>query len=255
MKLIFLSMMCFFLMLPVFSQGGSSFRQEGIASWYGEAFAGKPTASGELFNPEALTAAHPTLPFGTMVKVTNTHNGKQVIVRINDRGPFVAARIIDLSEHAARQLDMIFTGTAPVIVETVNSPPQSNAVPNKNAETVPAVAVAEAVPEENPEQISENENPEQPQENENSPPISVYPGMPPAGDGKSYRIQVGAYKIEKHASDVFSTLQNAGLTPAYERYNDFYRVVLAQIQSENIQSTVDIIAKAGFAEILIREER
>jgi len=94
------------------------FRQEGIASWYGREFEGRPTASGEIFNPAQYTAAHPTLPFGTMLTVTNRQNNRQVTVRVNDRGPFVAARIIDLSMAAAEVLDMIGTGTAPVIVES-----------------------------------------------------------------------------------------------------------------------------------------
>jgi rare lipoprotein A len=96
---------------------GSGFRQEGIASWYGADFEGRPTASGELFDPNQFTAAHPDLPFGTMVIVTNVVNGKRVMVRINDKGPFVKSRIIDVSRAAAEQLDMMETGTAQVIVE------------------------------------------------------------------------------------------------------------------------------------------
>ena len=103
------------------SPAAGTFRQEGIASWYGDEFAGKPTASGEIFDPAVLTAAHPTLPFGTIVIVTNTQNMRQVPVRINDRGPFVAARIIDVSRAAAEVLDMVSTGTAPVIIEAANN--------------------------------------------------------------------------------------------------------------------------------------
>ena len=97
--------------------GEGNFYQEGIASWYGTEFDGRPTASGELFNSTLFTAAHPTLPFGSMLRVTNKHNNRQVTVRVNDRGPFVSARIIDLSQAAAEALDLIATGTAPVIVE------------------------------------------------------------------------------------------------------------------------------------------
>jgi rare lipoprotein A len=88
----------------------------GYASWYGEA---QKTASGERFNKRALTAAHRTLPLGTRVRVTNTRNGRSVIVRINDRGPYSRGRIIDLSEAAARQLGMIDAGVAPVELEIV----------------------------------------------------------------------------------------------------------------------------------------
>ena len=78
--------------------------QVGTASWYGEYFQGKQTASGEPFDMQALTAAHPTLPLGTFVKVTNLRNGRAVVVRINDRGPVVEGRIIDVSYNAARVL-------------------------------------------------------------------------------------------------------------------------------------------------------
>jgi rare lipoprotein A len=78
--------------------------QVGTASWYGEQFQGKQTASGELFDMRDFTAAHPRLPLGTFVKVTNLRNGKAVVVRINDRGPVVDGRIIDLSYNAARAL-------------------------------------------------------------------------------------------------------------------------------------------------------
>ena len=98
--------------------GGDTYRQEGIASWYGTEFDGRPTASGEVFNSSLFTAAHPTLPFGTYLLITNRHNNRQVAVRINDRGPFVPSRIIDVSRAAAEQLDMLVTGTAPVVIET-----------------------------------------------------------------------------------------------------------------------------------------
>ncbi|WP_207883611.1 septal ring lytic transglycosylase RlpA family protein [Pseudomonas sp. 30_B] len=96
---------------------GRGYRAEGTASYYGKAHHGKRTASGERFNQHALTAAHRTLPFGTRVKVTNLNNGRSVVVRINDRGPFGRGRIIDLSKAAAEQLNMLRSGTAPVRLE------------------------------------------------------------------------------------------------------------------------------------------
>jgi rare lipoprotein A len=90
----------------------SAFAQSGIASVY--AYNGEKTANGERASPRQLTAAHKTLPFGTMVKVTNKKNGRSVVVRINDRGPYVRGRIIDLTPAAASQLG--FSGLAPVVV-------------------------------------------------------------------------------------------------------------------------------------------
>ena len=123
------------------SSGTDNFRQEGVASWYGSDFDGKPTASGEIFDSGGFTAAHPTLPFGTVLVVTNKQNDKRVTIRINDRGPFVAARIIDLSRAAAEVLDMLTTGTAPVIIERAQ-----NTILGPGGEPV-VVRVAEAAPE------------------------------------------------------------------------------------------------------------
>lgn len=101
--------------------------EEGLASWYGgdDGFEGKPTASGEIYDSSRLTAAHRELPLGSVVEVANVSNGKTVRVRINDRGPFVAGRVIDLSREAARQIDLIGPGVGPVrltLVETVEEP-------------------------------------------------------------------------------------------------------------------------------------
>ena len=93
--------------------------QEGLASWYGPHHQGRPTASGEPFNMYALTAAHKELPLQTWVKVENLRNGRTVVVRINDRGPYAAGRIIDLSYAAAKLLDMITAGVVPVRLSVV----------------------------------------------------------------------------------------------------------------------------------------
>lgn len=102
----------------------SGFFQSGVASWYGPGFHGKKTASGEVYNMYDLTAAHSTLPLNTVVKVTNLSNKREVTVRVNDRGPFVGDRVIDLSLAAATKLDMVKPGTVPVQV-TVLSPGSS----------------------------------------------------------------------------------------------------------------------------------
>ena len=94
--------------------------QKGKASYYARSFQGKETASGETFNQNELVAAHKTLPFDTRVEVTNLENGKQVTVRINDRGPFNPGRIIDLSRVAANRIDLLEDGIAPVRIETLD---------------------------------------------------------------------------------------------------------------------------------------
>ena len=92
----------------------------GTASFYGAKYQGKPTASGEIFDLHKLTAAHPTLAFGTVVRVTNLENNRSVIVRINDRGPFIGGRAIDLSQAAAEELQMVRSGLAKVKIEVLH---------------------------------------------------------------------------------------------------------------------------------------
>ena len=130
-KLRLLSIICSIILLTSCA-GKSYFRsgnvQKGLASWYGPDFHGKLTSNKEIYNMHALTAAHKTLPFGAYVRVTNLNNGKSVIVRINDRGPFVKGRIIDLSYAAAKKLGMDITGVAPVKIKVLKkySPKKSS---------------------------------------------------------------------------------------------------------------------------------
>jgi len=98
-----------------------SYRMSGVASWYGRRFSGRKTASGEIFDPKRLTAAHKRLALGTKVRVTNLENSRQVIVLINDRGPYIPGRIIDLSREAAKRLRMVRSGLARVKIEVIET--------------------------------------------------------------------------------------------------------------------------------------
>lgn len=128
-----------FGVLEVYSQ--ETYTQEGTASYYGRELHGRRTSSGERFSKHKLTAAHPTLAFGTMVKVTNLDNGKSVTVRINDRGPSTKKRIIDVSYAAAKKLGMVATGTAQVRIEALKE------------EVDPAVPVSEPESEDTPREL------------------------------------------------------------------------------------------------------
>ena len=101
------------------------FKQTGIASFYADKFVGRTTANGEKYKHSKMTAAHKTLPFGTMLKVVNLENGNEVTVRVNDRGPFVEGRIIDLSKSAAKQLDFIQKGLVKVEIVALSSSDES----------------------------------------------------------------------------------------------------------------------------------
>jgi rare lipoprotein A len=109
--------------------------QEGVVSWYGAQFHNRKTASGERFDVAALTMAHPSLPFGTVARVTNLRNGRSVVVRVNDRGPFVGKRIADLSEAAATEIGMLRKGLAKVRIEVLG---------DEEAETRPAAVAAQS---------------------------------------------------------------------------------------------------------------
>lgn len=115
--------------------GGGTGLHEGMASWYGQEFAGRLTANGETFDPMLLTAAHRTLPFGSIVEVRNPKNGKSVTVRINDRGPFINNRIIDLSFAAATELDLVRAGVGPVEFSVLRSGAQKSIRTNPGAQS------------------------------------------------------------------------------------------------------------------------
>lgn len=240
------------------------YRQEGLASWYGPPYDGKPTHSGEIFDSTKFTAAHPTLPFGTILTVTNLQNNKQVIVRINDRGPFTPSRIIDVSKAAAEQLDMIVTGTAKVMIESRGSvvsiaTPQSA---SPQGQTVPPSGGTDALKTDAGMPTSGNtvigleefRTPPYSVTPVRSSPAEIKPAVPPAGTDKRYRIQVGAYRVLRNATEVFDRLKNIGLNPAYERNGEIYRVVLAGVKADDVQLIAEKLGGAGFQEALIREE-
>ncbi|MBS3935369.1 MAG: septal ring lytic transglycosylase RlpA family protein [Sulfuritalea sp.] len=120
-------------------QARTPFRQQGVASWYGRRFHGQPTSSGELYDMFAMTAAHPTLPIPSYARVTRPDTGRSVVVRVNDRGPFLHGRVIDLSYAAAWRLDIVGDGSGTVIVESVF--PETDAPP-----AAPLVVAAGASP-------------------------------------------------------------------------------------------------------------
>jgi rare lipoprotein A len=117
--LILLAAACHRITIPdnALTGSGRTLTEYGYASYYGDKFEGRRTAGGEDFHQSLLTAAHKQLPFGTIVRVTNLSNHKSVIVRVNDRGPFVRGRIIDLSKSAAKNIDMINAGVVKVKIE------------------------------------------------------------------------------------------------------------------------------------------
>ena len=172
--------------------------EQGVASWYGVPFDGHRTSDGEIYNMHQFTAAHRTLPFGSIVRVTNLDNGKQTEVRINDRGPFVADRVIDLSLSAAQAIGMVGPGTAKVRLEIVEGSP--NPQPGFFGVQVGAF-----------ETQSSAERLRRQLEARYTPVVVVAYDSP---QGKFYRVRVGSFRTQDaarqfagqlHSSDRFTT--------------------------------------------------
>ncbi len=172
---------------------------EGLASWYGHPYHGRPTASGEIYNMYAMTAAHRTLPFGTMVRVHDLDNGKSVDVRINDRGPFIPGRIIDLSYAAAEEINMVGPGSAHVQLEILNPDVVygPNAVPG-----IYAVQVGAFADPNNAQRLKALIEP-------HFGPIIIQTYDGPSG--LLYRVRVGRLNNEATANELANDLKQAGL--------------------------------------------
>jgi len=178
--------------------------EQGIASWYGVPFDGHRTSNGEIYDMHQFTAAHRTLPFGAIVRVTNLRNGKQTEVRINDRGPFVADRVIDLSLSAAQAVDMVGPGTAPVRLEMIaGSSPLVGFF---------GVQVGAFQFEENAERLRARLA-------MSYSPVSI--ALYDSPNGLFYRVRVGRLPSEAAARDLASELQsNEQLTTFVVRLDD-----------------------------------
>lgn len=197
--------------LPVQLLGQSpvTFTQKGEASYYADKFHGRKTASGELYNMNAMTASHRELPFGTLLRVKNTANGREVIVRVNDRGPYAKGRIIDLSRAAAVKLDIITSGVGQVRIEKIE-PGQQDLTPEEEAaaadSTKPA-AVAESV---YPEQGNLQYDPQiKPSENK----VQDEGGTSIKLEG--WGVQAGAYGLRANAQKQVQYLKGLGCKKVY----------------------------------------
>ena len=186
------------------------FVERGIASWYGNKFHGRRTSSGEPYDMYAMTAAHKTLPIPVHVRVTNLDNGKSIIVRVNDRGPFKDGRIIDLSYAAAHKLAMTGAGTARVEIRALtgeddSAPASDNAVAGTNSDGPFFVQIASFRSEDSADEVAAQVRPLV------GHPVKVYEGEGP--DGTVYRMRVGPLSRRDYAEKVQEHLQDKG----YER--------------------------------------
>lgn len=203
------------------------YQAQGVASWYGRRYHGKKTSSGEVYDMYAMTAAHPTLPIPSYVRVTNPVNKRSVIVRINDRGPFKHDRLIDLSFAAAYKLRITSRGSAPVEVEWIDTRPE--ALQKMNAGTIAATAGNPAI---TPVAYKSSQEP--------TPTAASAPAADPPinieSRSASYYVQVGAFKNEVNGDQLQKKilgLELAGDAAVTNVYNDgIYRVKLGPYASK-----------------------
>ena len=258
-----------------------AYDQTGTASWYGDAFHQKATANGEIFDMNAVSAAHTTLPMPSMVEVTNLDNGKTLVVRVNDRGPFIGDRIIDLSHEAARQLGYDRAGLAhvrvryvgpaplqgpdagirfasggrPLATRLADTPPRA-AMARAQPDPVMALASAEAAP---PTQATAPVGAVRSQalapligSDISDAPIGAPPPVMVASAASPLRIQAGAFSSEVNARKAVSALAQAGralIEPVEHDGLTLYRVVMpAPADEAQAYALRDRVAEIGFAD-------
>ncbi len=208
----------FLMLLSSAAFADELYKANATASYYADKFHGKKTSSGETFNMYAFTAAHKTLPFGTMLRVTNLENGKSVDVRVNDRGPFSESREIDVSKAAAEKLGMLGKGTAQVSLEILQLGGADSTTETSKA------AVEKKFPELTP--------------------------------NKRWDIQLGAYSKRENAEVTAQKLVDAGFkNVVFQRTSEITRVVIKDVPTENVQDTLAELESKGFSDYFVRERK
>jgi rare lipoprotein A len=199
----------------------AGYRERGVASWYGHPFHGRPTSSGERYDMNEMTAAHTTLPLPTWVEVTNLDNGKRIIVKVNDRGPFVDKRLIDLSHAAASALDIVRAGTAHVEVRALDGPPRPTTAggnkPNRSETAASAgqqvaLRAPVSVPAAAPEATALVKADSPPRAPARSPPVAQ---SPPAAQPERLFAQAGRFTERRDAVELVDTLKAHGFVNAF----------------------------------------
>jgi rare lipoprotein A len=250
----------------------SGYVERGVASWYGSEFHGLRTSTGEPYDMFAMTAAHKTLPLPCYARITNLSNGRSVVVRINDRGPFVANRIVDLSYSAASRLDMIRNGTAFVELDVLNpaAPTLSASMPvNVPAAQAASVGVS-SVPAMNAPPTAAGAIPTSPRAAVVMPaapppgapvatPVAAPVAAPATAAPATLYIQVGAYARLDNAAGAVSRLRAAGFdnvfTLAPDAHQPLQRVRIGPIASvQQFDSTIDRLGALGFSNARLAQD-
>ena len=228
------------LLLPVFFLFSAKvhslelYKDQAVVSYYAEKFHGRKTANGEIFNMYAMTCAHKTLPFNTVIRVTNLANGKSVDVRVNDRGPFVAGREADLSKGAASKLGMIKTGTAKVKIHIVKmgANTKQSAVSAKKAQKIPLEKSKDT-------QTSSS----------SAKKIQVKKGV-------LYDVQLASFSDEKNAKDFAKKVAGKKIkNVAIQKSDGKARVAVIKVDGADVADVMKKLAENGYSNVLVRERK
>lgn len=223
------------------------YKTNAIASFYGKDFHGKQTSNGEKFDMYAFTCAHKLLPFDTILKVTNLSNGKSVKVRVNDRGPFVIGREIDLSTAAAEKLDMINAGTVKVKLEIVELGPTTNL-------SIQTSTAAKKIMAKKGETLVDPLAKKTNSTSTSSEKQSSTAKTKDQNEGQLYMIQVGAFSTKENASDRAKQLSKAGFKNIFlQKTGKIIRVTIKNIPESDLAKTEKKLNSKGFTEYTVKK--
>ena len=242
MKRTFLLIIAILLLAPLFSE---VYKTGVTASYYAEDFHGKRTSNGERFNMNDYTCAHKSLPFDTILKVTNLANGKTCEVRVNDRGPFVASREIDLSKAAAIKLGMIGSGTTKVKLEIVKKGP------NTKLSQQTAASASKIMAKLGGSSATAGSGKTTAKTSTTSKPANLAPGT-------YWDIQLGAFSSKENAKDFARKLSKAGFKDIVLQTSEskgITRVAIKKVPASKVTDTQNKLTAAGFTEQSLRQRK
>lgn len=226
---------------PSFSE---IYRQKATVSYYAGDFHGKKTSNGEYFNMNDLTCASKTLPFDTVLKITNLANGLSVNVRVNDRGPFVEGRELDLSKAAAQKLDMIKSGTATVKIEIVKRGPDTK-LSQQTAEKAAQIMAKKTGHKGQTSVVTNPSTKGQTSKLPKSLPKDTF-----------WDIQIGAYSTKENANVTAQKLLKQGFSNViFQKGNDIVRVVIKGVPAEQVPEVESKLNKNGYSGYVLRERK
>lgn len=236
---------------------GTIYKSHAVASYYADKFNGRKTANGEIFDMYGYTAAHRDLPFGTMLKVTNLDNGKQVVVRVNDRGPFAAGREIDLSKAAAAKLDMMGSGTANVSIEVMDDndvAPRAYNAASAQASGSTDSSVATGIDAVNTVRTGDTLKAiDITNDRSNTAVLGDVTAVAEQLTVTKWDIQLGAFTNKGNANVLAQKLLAAGFTDVvYQDTGKVTRVAIKDVSGDRLEALQSELYSKGFTEQMVR---